>query len=300
MQGNAGSVKGVIVSSAIDRPNYETFLASDLQKLNGSCSYDIVELKADGIWGKMTIWHNKVTVYSRHGKKKAHWFINSKHGFKSMAVIHGEFMYGSSFSKSPEHQGKFYAFDCTVFEGQEIGDMPLLHRRHCLLEVIGGMGEQGRISPLKQWYISDTDLVGLWADKVVEGGWEGLVLKRNEAAFGSGFARIKTEYEVDYVCTGFKQSSAEKYRGCMVRSITGGLYFGGELRPVVNVSGMSEAERLEMFARPENYIGRVFTVRGKGLFKSGAVRHPNYIGLHPEKLPEECTFEAVSKTKPCS
>ena len=288
------------MSHAIDRPNYETFVAADLPKLNDSCDYDLVELKADGIWGKMTIWHNKVAVYSRHGKKKAHWFIHGRNGFKAMSVIHGEFMYGSAFSKANEHQGKFYAFDCTVFEGNDISHLPLLHRRHCLLEVIHHMGDQDRVVPLKQWYISDTDLPGLWQQKVVDGGWEGLVLKRNEAPFGLGFARIKTEYEVDYVCTGFKQSDADKYRGCMVRSITGGLYFQGKLKPVVNVSGMSEDERIEMYNNPEKYIGKVFTARGKGLFKSGAVRHPNYVGLHAEKLPDECTFEAVSKTKPFS
>lgn len=288
------------MSHAIDRPNYETFVASDLPKLNHSCEYDIVELKADGIWGKMTIWHNKVTVYSRHGKKKAHWFVNGRGGFKKMCVLHGEFMYGSSFSKSEEHQGKFYAFDCTVYDGEDISKIPLIHRRHCLLETIGKMSQQERITPLKQWYVSNTDLVALWQEKVVEGGWEGLVLKKNEAHFGSGFARIKTEYEVDYVCVGFKQSDAEKYRGCMVRSITGGLYVDGKLKPVVNVSGMSEDERVEMYKNPDGYVGKVFTVRGKGLFKSGAVRHPNYIGLHQEKLSDECTIEAVLRIKPCS
>ncbi len=288
------------MTHAIERPKYKTFLASDLQKLNGACEYDLVELKADGIWGKMVIWHNKVTVYSRHGKKKAHWFINSKYGFKSMAVIHGEFMYGSSFSKDPKHQGKFYAFDCTVFEGGDCSDMPFTYRRHLLLEAIHHMGEQDRVTALKQWYVSDTDLVQLWKEKVVNGGWEGLVLKQNEAPFGTGFARIKTEYEVDYVCTGFKQSNADKYRGCMVRSITGGLYVDGVLTPVVNVSGMSEDERVEMYQQPEKYIGKVFTVRGKGLFNSGAVRHPNYTGMHNEKLPDECTLENVLKTRPCT
>jgi ATP-dependent DNA ligase len=51
---------------------------------------------------------------------------------------------------------------------------------------------------------------------------------------------------------------------------------------------MSEEERKDMFNWPIDYKGKVMTCSGKDIFKSGALRHPNFVRLHPDKDPKDC------------
>jgi hypothetical protein len=51
---------------------------------------------------------------------------------------------------------------------------------------------------------------------------------------------------------------------------------------------MSEEERKDMFNWPIDYKGKVMTASGKAVFKSGALRHPNFIRMHPDKDPKDC------------
>jgi len=286
------------VREVLPRPAYETFFASDLPALRNSNEYDIVELKADGIWGELVLEGNQVKVWSRTGVLKAVWEVpENKNGGKRI-VLHGEYMFGSQFLRNPLHSLRFYAFDCTEMQGVDIRDEPFSYRRVALETACDGLPLQDRIEPVQQWRLARHDIQELWQRKVVRAGWEGLVLKKLSATYGYGFARIKKEYEADYVCMGFMQSDAEKYKGQMVRSIVGGLYFDGKLKQVIRCSGMAEDERAEMYQSPELYIGKVFTVRGKGRFKSGALRHPNFIRLHPEKSPLECTYQSTMSQLP--
>lgn len=284
--------------TVLPRPSYETFFAADLPALKGGSEYEIVELKADGIWGELVLEGHQVSVWSRTGALKGAWKVSPNKNYSERIVLHGEYMYGSQFSKDPLHSLRFYAFDCTEMRGVDIRERPFTLRR-CALEIAcDGLPYQDRIVPVQQWHLPRHDIQELWQRKVVRGGWEGLILKKRSATYGHGFARIKKEYEADYVCMGFTQSDAEKYKGQMVRSIVGGLYFGGKLRQVIKCSGMGEDERAEMYQSPERYIGKVFTVRGKGRFKSGALRHPNFIRLHPEKSPLECTYQSTMSQLP--
>ena len=106
-------------------------------------------------------------------------------------------------------------------------------------------------------------------------------------------ARAKREIEVEYVCLGFNESDADKYRGRMVKSIKGGLYVDGRLTEIIDVSGMTEAQRTEFYDHQYAYIGNVFTARGRGLFDSGKLRNPQFIGFRSDKNATECTLDNV-------
>ena len=56
----------------IDRPKFREFTLDELVEGKAPESYDLVQLKMDGIWGCMTLRHGEYTITSRTGKVKAH------------------------------------------------------------------------------------------------------------------------------------------------------------------------------------------------------------------------------------
>jgi len=337
-----GTKQKVYEGMVLNRPKftnvrfkYEAAGQSVLQwKGNPEPPWNVVELKGDGIWGQMVIEGTSVKVYSRNGTLKDEFKLAvpfSPWGYfrdsgeddtgyavgGSRIVLHGEFMFGTNWSKRRKLTGQFMAFDLVEFGGQCFRDKPQWTRRAFLEQVVFGkpsaglpsiathsspnplsVTSRGRIQCIPQWRTSRdegiTDLVQrIWADWVLAEDWEGLILKEGSAPFGEGWARIKRTYEVDYVCMGFRQSNADKYKGRMVKSVIGGLYVEGELKEAVRVSGLTEAQRTEMFDNPGKFVGRVFKVNGKGVFPNGAVRHPNFVEWHQDKQQQDCTIDSA-------
>jgi ATP-dependent DNA ligase len=246
----------------------------------------VYELKYDGIWGRMEIGDGVINVWSRNGQLKYTQFTASR----VKATLHGEFMFGTAWA-GRFAPGAFYAFDITAWGGRDVSGLPLRRRRKMLIRLLTGLDEAW-VRIVEQHPISS--IMDAWAG-VVDKGFEGLVCKSTKGPFGYGWGRIKREFEVDYVCMGFNESDAEKYRGRMVRSVKAGLYFGSELKHVGNIGGLDEKDRAEMFLAQEAFAGRVFTASGKQVFEGGVLRHPNFIGWHGDKLPENCTIESAEK-----
>jgi ATP-dependent DNA ligase len=99
---------------------------------------------------------------------------------------------------------------------------------------------------------------------------------------------MKQRPSYDYVCMGFEHSDSDRYAGRGVRSIQAGLFLGNKLTLLTTIGGLTDAQRHEFFARPQDYVGRVFEAEGKLLFPSGKLRHPNFLRWRDDKRPEDC------------
>ena len=74
----------------IDRPRFREFTLDELVEGKSPESYDLVQLKMDGIWGCMTLQHGEYTITSRTGKVKAHQHY-SMYGDQDDVIL-GEYM----------------------------------------------------------------------------------------------------------------------------------------------------------------------------------------------------------------
>jgi len=122
------------------------------------------------------------------------------------------------------------------------------------------------------------------------GEYEGFVLKD---PITQSFYKFKRTWTVDYVIMGFNGSESLTYKESGVASIQCGLYVGGKLAHVGNAGGLTDEERFAFHEGDAFFIGKVIEVSGKQIFDSGAVRHPNFVRMRPDKLPRECTLESV-------
>lgn len=300
-----GRIQETHVEFYLERPEYREIPPEKIEGLRYPelKEYDLIEIKHDGIWGQAHVQPDKqvIDIYSRTGKLKKS--IDAKEAGIEIDdeagdfILHGEYMHGSNWGIRNGVDGKFFAFDID-WGGHQDGptkNFPLWTRRNLLYEFVNHRMTQSKdriFNLVRQEHIST--LPQLWKE-IKEGGYEGVVLKSSWAAFGKGWARVKRKFEIDYVVIGFKESNAAKYKGRMVKSIEAGLYVDGVLKRVCSISGINEEQRAAFYQRPEDFIGRVFTASGKGVFSSGSVRHPNFERWHQDKLPHECTLESALK-----
>ena len=280
--------------SYIDLGNDPTI---DLLTLNVEHTFDVVEPKYDGIWVRVEFVKDKrIDIWSRHGQCKSSVYSDIPSGLDG-CVLHGEFMYGSNWSSRMGLSGKSIIFDCTMYDGLNISGYPLDFRRQAaniILSRLKGFDSERQFSIVEQRPVSAMEY--WWKELVLDKNWEGLIIKSSKAPFGATWARMKRIYEVDYVCLGFNQSTATKYKGKMVSSIKAGLMMpNGKFEVVCNVSGLDERLRTKLYDFPNQYIGKVLKASGKGIFENGAVRHPNFVEWHNDKLAEHCTLESVQK-----
>lgn len=158
-------------------------------------------------------------------------------------------------------------------------------------------------------------------DAILARGGEGIVLKRLSSFYIMGkrpmweWMKIKQSDETDLIITGFEPPTKE-YSGTdfdnwpywegegdtmmpvskpyyfrWVGAIVLGAYVDGVLTRICTSSGMDEATRKAMSEEPDSYIGKVAMVEFMEKTDAGYPRHPSFVGLHPDKTPEECIWE---------
>ena len=283
-----------------ERPPYERppYIDLDPAADRPERDYDVVELKHDGMWAEVTIHDHLITLDSRNGTATP----PTSGSCRSLldATIVGEFLRGTAWSRRSgvggvRRHGRFVAFDLIRLGGvggRDLRSEPLSVRRR-LLEglfaehLVGGV--PGWFDLSEQWPASEWER--LWAEHVATGDFEGLVFKNSGDVWGGGegWARMKREVTVDYVCMGCNLSKAEHYASGAAASIRGGLFVNGVLRHVCSVSGLTDELRYDLVAHPEQFRGRVFEATGKGQFDSGALRHPQFSRWRDDKAASECT-----------
>ena len=259
----------------IERPHYQNLHPGEWPKEG------YVSVKFDGMWGTTVIEGDRALVYSRTGKLKATLALASADLDGSIFV--GEYMTGTQRARKSQQHGCVMVFDVLVHKGRDVRGCDATDRT----SIIGGEYPLiGGRSPLRcvTHYCAGTG-PELWQEQVVRGGHEGLVFI-GCGAFGEGWARMKASATVDYVCLGYEMGTGRN--AGKVTAICGGLYREGRTQHVCTVAGLTDHWRDTLTAHGERYLGRVFTAAGKGVFESGALRHPSFVEWHADKTASMC------------
>lgn len=270
----------------------EEFWESDIVS-----AWDIIELKYDGIWGQLEAGSDGYRIWSRNGKLKEH----GKGNFPPIHA-HGEYMFGSQWARESAFYKELRLFDVESV-GFDVTHLPLMNRRQGFLQWkesarrraldnddADALDFLARAHIVGQYDNTPEALGGMWKLMVENEGYEGLVLKNKRGEWMETWGRIKHKPTMDYVCIGFEPGGVgTKYEG-LVCAVRGALHIGDELKYVCRVGGLTESQRMAFATNPERYIGHVFEANGKKVFKSGALRHPNFVRWRDDKEAVECTM----------
>ncbi len=143
------------------------------------------------------------------------------------------------------------------------------------------------------WARSSDDKQSLYQRILADNG-EGVMLKRLGATYMEGgrpsnnWYKAKKSATFDCVILGFTKG-AGKF-ATRIGAVIFGQYRNGKLIQLGQASGMSDSVRSLMSRYPEQYLGRVVEIKGMERLKSGAIRHPQYVGIRNDKRPSECRW----------
>ena len=269
------------MSEHIDRPKFKEFRPDD--KIPDE--YDIVQLKMDGIWGRMVIRDGTMEVYSRTGKLKDEGLIDNPN---IDCVLLGEYMKGSHWGHKMDVDGYFYAFDCIEIHGQDLTSYPLADRISIASK---------EVSQLPWWVVmletfDVSEYKSLWKKYVEDLAYEGLVFKNSSSAYAdkNAWSRMKGVVEMEYICHGFRDADkGTKYEG-QVGAVIGTL---ADKEVYVTCGGLTEEQRKLYTMHQNEFIGKVFTAKGNAWYPSGSIRHPKFKQWRPDKLIQECTYDQI-------
>lgn len=275
----------------LDRPKFETFKDGDFPSPGGV--YDVFEPKMDGWWGQNLIVGNKWEIWSRAGLLKKDGCLEAA-GDVPRTLIHGEFCYGTEWSKDrPKFYGRIAVFGAEMIAGEDVRRLSNSKVRTDISMFLRAMGSEPiakRCFMVPQYPIAEAPK--FWEEQVLAGEqFEGLVFRNSEADWSGTLGRMKRTLSIEYVCMGFNESDSDTYAGWGVACVLGGLYVNGELVRRCKVSGLTDERRAEFFKNPDKYIGKVFEADGKKLSKKGSLRHPNFLRWRPDKPVEDCIWE---------
>lgn len=244
----------------------------------------VAQLKVDGWWCLVTVDMGICTVYNVGGR--ALWNSRINELDNCQGVLIGEAGYGTNWALN-RFPGKVYIHDVIWWNRFDCQDWIYAARKERLERIFGNNPFMGFMIRLP--VISIDNLAVLWNGQVMEGGWEGVVVKNLGHKFGQDFFRCKRQVTMDYVCMGFSEGGG-KNKG-KAGNIRGGLYVNGKLKWVCSIGGgMTDTMRAYFWSNPEQYVGKVFEAKGASLFDSGALRHPQFKSWREDKLAEECVL----------
>lgn len=186
---------------------------------------------------------------------------------------------------------KLFVFDILSVNGKKITDRPLRHRLSELLQISHKLqSEHIDILPYSTTPIQKRKLY----DKVIASGGEGIMLKRLDAPYLEGERPANNWYKAkkfatyDCVVTGFSKGKGKFNQ--QVGAVKFGQYVNGKLIDLGQASGMNDRIRLDMSFNPGKYLGHVVVIKGMERLKSGAIRHPQFVGMHLGKNPSQCIW----------
>jgi ATP-dependent DNA ligase len=186
-------------------------------------------------------------------------------------------------------QVKVFVFDLLIYGGRSLMNEPLSYRLSTL-NLLKPRLESEHIVIL-DYAFKTVEKEKLLADVLAAGG-EGIMLKNLNEHYAQGGRPSKNWYKAkksatyDCVVMGFTTGKG-KYN-TQIGAVRFGQYVNGKLVELGQASGMTDGDRFLMAQYPEKYIGRVVTIKGMERLKSGAIRHPQYVGMRHDKRAEEC------------
>lgn len=122
--------------------------------------------------------------------------------------------------------------------------------------------------------------------------YEGWVLKQTQY---SGWFKVKEVQMVDAIIMDVVPGKG-KFRG-LIGALVVCVWDDRELKPIANVSGMTDLERATLTRQLEfhrNLLGKVVEVKYQEVGSKGRLRHPRYSRLRTDKLAEDCTIDQLT------
>lgn len=243
--------------------------------------FDTVQLKYDGFWTVVIIKDGIAQVFSSSGELRETFSIAT--GLGEVRLI-CEWMYGTTWGidYSSKSGYRFIVHDIVMFNGVDVREYGTRRRFVFIEQALEAMVNQTIFKRVESWSMHDFELV--WNRYIP--AFEGVVFKNAASIYGDLVGRHKRVVTQDYVFMGVN-GGAGKYEGT-TGSVIGGLYINGVLTAVCSVGGLSDNMRAWFWENKEKLAGKVFEAHGKVLFESGALRHPGFARMRPDKKAEEC------------
>ncbi len=187
-------------------------------------------------------------------------------------------MYGSEWSKKENRSGKLFLFDCIELSSQDLRNIPY-YQRH----------EHLRLAKLESRLPEHWSLVAnyptlqlnsIWSNLVETNKFEGVVFRHPLETWHTEVLRAKATLTVDLRVIDFEPGKTTGRH-----STTLGALVAVDAKGVQHSvgGGLTDKLRRDIWDNKELYRGRVFICECKKIFDSGKLRHPNFVGWHPDK-----------------
>jgi ATP-dependent DNA ligase len=193
------------------------------------------------------------------------------------------------------HHVQLFVFDILAFCDTDLSHKKLSERLNWLKALKSRLlSEHIHFLP---WAETMEDKERLYASVLSEGG-EGIMLKCLDEYYLQGgrptnnWFKVKKSMTIDAVVLGFTKGKG-KFNN-RIGALVFGQYVntpeGWTLQELGQTSGMSDEVRAQMSLLPNDYIGRVVTIKGMERLKSGAIRHPQFVAMRLDKNPDQCRW----------
>lgn len=248
--------------------------------------FDKLQPKYDG-WFALAVGKGKgkFDLYSRSARLIGN--LETDRYSNQGDVLIGEYMYGTNWSQT-HFPMCFVAHD--IYFRTKVPEPYINRYRYLIGTYIPSLNSE-QVMGIEMYDSEMFDYV--WGLFVEEKGFEGLVAKNSRSiGYPSEVhsAKIKRSFAVDYICLGVSEGKG-KNEG-RLGALIGGLYREDKLVEVCSVGGgFSDEQREEIYLHQKKYIGKVFEASGKGLFDTGALRHPNFNRWRFDKPKKECVWK---------
>lgn len=225
---------------------------------------DIFQIKYDGIWCRIEIENGIAELFSRTNRSRKMLTVPNAPN----CILIGEYMFGSQRAQSPRYKNKIFLFDCVQYKNQDLSSLPYKER-------------YARLKVLLNYLTEPFCLVKNYSVMGVEKAWdvlkdmdeEGIVLRKLNDTYGSVLARCKYTVEMIFYAVDFHRGQGKYANTLGAISVAK----SPNAPPLMKVGGgFSDAQRHEIWENSDYYFGRSVEIIGKGVFESGALRHPNF------------------------
>jgi len=204
---------------------------------------------------------------------------------------------GAVNSKEGTDRATLCVFDLLVMHGVSMMDTKLSVRLGMLASLAPYLLGLDHIVVVP-WYQKEMDKRSL-LDTMFANGKEGIMFKNMAATYCQGgrpannWYKCKKSATYDVIIMGFTEGQGKFVNG--IGAVVFGQYLNGVLTEMGQTSGMTDDIREAMSDDREMWLGQVMKVGGMERLKSGAIRHPRYLGIVEDKKAEDCIYSPTEQ-----